>query len=526
MFQFRQQQFAALRRKKIGDGLIATYCDGPVRAAWSDQKNYIVLTDPLDQRTRFGFDEHGFIAAVASPMGRLWQMANYADGKAAILRNPAGHQLSIGYSSAGQLETLASDGKPRLRFHYNDQQRAIGATFSDGTFSSVEFTPWNAPWTVTNRLGQRDVCDYDEDRRLTALTDGNGHRTSFLYGAWSRPDQSLFPNETSESYLYNEKGFVTKIDTHETSVTLDPDGEGRPKCLSYSDGIEISYKYGDKGRTTEAKMSSAALDKPHVSKYSWNDSGQLEAELSGDSSVSYEYDKAGRLVGLIYPRGEKIEYGWDADSRLTSVRDWNGGEHRIEYAPNDRGSLLSSPNGVSTLILLNNLGYTENIAVSRQGTAFYSLSYVRDEEDRISSVQDSAFGYREFHYDAESQLLAADSQGDSPSENFAYDDAGNLVEASGKPAQYDPANQILSFGHSRYDYDRRGNLIRMDTVEGIWRFAWSARNLMIAVGVACGSPYHLCVRRLWAPHSEAARWPHGRFRLGRRADDRRENYHG
>lgn len=505
MFQFKQEQFARLRRKKIGDGLIASFGGGPMRARWNEQKNYVVATDPLENNTRFGFDEHGFIAAVASPTGRLWQMANYPDGKAAALKNPAGHQLTLGYTPDGQLQSIASDGKLRLQLHYNEQQKAVGTSFPDGTFSSIEYTPWGAPWVTTNRLGLRDVYDYDEHRRLTALTDGNGISTSFLYGVWNRPDRTVFPNQSSESYLYNEKGFVTNIATEESSVTLEPDDKGRPKSLRYSDGFKIGYKYDDLGRATAAELSIPGEEEPLASKYVWNDAGQLESEQSGEVSLLYEYDQAGRLIALIYPSGEKIGYEWDADSRLTLVRDWNGGEHSIEYAPSDRGNLLTAANGIQTLTLLNNLGHPENIAVSSQGNALFSLGYTYDGEDRVAALRDSAFGYREFQYDPEGQLLAANSQGEGPTETFSYDGAGNHTDISDKPAQHDPANQLIAFGHSRYDYDCRGNLLRMDTAEGIWRFAWSARNLMIAsespAGVLTTYDYDAFGRRIRKQHN-------------------------
>jgi RHS repeat-associated protein len=479
MFQLRQEQLAAIRRKKIGDGLIATFA-GPARAYWSDQKRYVIASDPLDNQTRFGFDDQGFIAAVASPLGRLWQIANYPDGKAAILKNPAGHELGLTYTPAGQLNTITSNGNLRLQLHYNERQKAIGATFPDGTFSSTEYTPWSAPQVLTNRLGLRDVCEYDDHRRLTALTDGNGSRTSFLYSTWSRPDSTVFPNGTSESYAYNRKGFVTKISTEESRIDLQPDDKGRPALLGYSDGDKICYKYDDQGRAVEASKVTAAVGSEQVCGFVWNASGLLESEHSGDSTITYEYDKAGRLIGMTCPSGEKIEYEWDADSRLTLVRDWIGGEHRIQYAANDRGNVLTAPNGLETLTILNNLGRPENIAVSGQGKALFSLGYAYDNEDRVASIRDSAFGYRDFRYDPEGQLLAADSQGESPSESFTYDGAGNPTNINGKTAQFDPANQILSLGHSLYDHDRRGNLVRMDTAKGLWRFTWNARNLMVS----------------------------------------------
>jgi RHS repeat-associated protein len=472
MFQFRQEQFAALRRKKIGDGLIATFADGPVRAGWSERQNYVTASDPLGNQTRFGFDENGFLAAVASPLGRLWQIGNYPNGKPAILRNPAGHQLGLTYTPAGLLDTISSNGNLCLQLHYNERQMATAAGFPDGTYSSAEYTPWGAPWVMTNRLGLRDLCEYDEHRRLTGLTDGNGNPTRFVYSRWTRPDSTLFPNGTSESYAYSDKGFVTEIATEESRVELESDDKGRPVELRYSDGATISYKYDDKGRTAEAALAD------HVCGFAWNDAGLLEQEKCGDDELLYKYDKAGRLIGLTLPGGEEIAYAWDADSRLTHVRDWNGGEHRIQYAANDRGSLLTAPNSVDTLAVLNDIGRPESITVSRQSKPLFSLGYTFDNEDRVASLRDSAFGYRDFRCDPEGQLVGVDSQGESPSETFAYDGAGNPLDLNGKAAQYDAANQLLSLGHNLYDYDGRGNLIRMDTSEGIWRFTWNDRNLM------------------------------------------------
>lgn len=478
MFQLRQEQLAAIRRKKIGDGLIATYADTTARAFWSNQKQYVISSDALGNQTRFGFDDHGFIAAVASPLGRLWQIANYPDGRVAILRNPAGHELSLTYTPAGQLNTISSNGSLRLQLHYNDYRRVVAASFPDGTFTAVDYAPWGVPSATTNRLGLRNLCEYDDNHRLTFLTDGNSNKISFLYSIWSRPDAAIFANGTSESYVYSKKGFVTRIATEETAIELQPDDKGHPVELKYSDGDQINYKYDDQNRIVEASHAKDDSESPHISRFAWNGFGFPESEQSGDTKILYEYDKAGRLITMTCPSGEKIEYEWDADSRLTLVRDWNLGEHTIQYAPNDRGNALTSPNSLNTLSVLNNLGQPENIAVSRKGNAIFSLGFVYDAEDRVVSTRDSAFGYRDFRYDPEGQLLAADSQGYSASESFSYDGASNPVTINGKTATFDPANQILSLGHSLYDYDRRGNLIRMDTATGLWRFTWNAGNLM------------------------------------------------
>jgi RHS repeat-associated protein len=473
MFQFRQEQLARIRRKKIGDGLIAAFDGTSQRASWNDRKTFVVAADPLDHRIRFGFDEKGFIGAVSSPTGRLWQIANYPDGKAAVLTNPAGHALGMTYTPAGQLATLFSNGHPRLQLFYDELHKPVAATYPDGTYSSIEYTPWSSPAVTTNRLGAREAYEYDVHRRLTSLTDGNGSRTEFRYSTWSRPDSTVYPNGSSESYAYTPNGFVRQIASEGSQVDLENDDKGRPTLLRYNDGNEISYKYDDQGRITEA------LTGDHLCKFGWNDAGQLEAEQSGDAVILYEYDKAGRLASMTYPSGENIEYQWDADSRLTQVRNWAGGEHQIKYAELDRGTVLRSPNGLDTLTALNDRGQPENISVSAQENVLFSLTYQHDSEDRIASIRDSAFGYRDYRYDAEGQLLAVESQDDELKESFSYDGAGNPVSISGRPASFDAANQMLSLGHSGFTYDSRGNLVSMDTAEGAWRFIYNARNFMV-----------------------------------------------
>lgn len=473
MFQFKQEQLASIRRKQLGDALIKSFAGAPIRAQWNPGEDCVVATDPLEHSTSFEFDAQGFIGIVTSPTGRQWQIVNRADGNPSTLRNPAGHSFGMTYSSAGQLDTISSNGRARLRMLYNERLIQTGASFPDGTHSAIDLTSWNAPALTTDRLGVRELFEYDDHRRLIAFTDGKGARTQFCYGRWNRPDVAVDPNGTVESYAYNDKGSVRQIATDTSCIDLDCNDKGRPVRIKFSDGTAAYYQYDSSGRATEAAIGD------HLCKAVWNDEGGLVEEHNGDAVLLYEYDKAGRLTGMTYPSGEKIEYQWDADSRLVEVLDWNGGKHAVHYAEHDRGFSLRGPNGVDTHTQLTDLGSAENIVVARESKAILSLGYAYDDENRVSSLRDSAVGDRSFCYDAEGQLLSARSQNDALNESFQYDAAGNPVLLSGKPARFDAANQMLSHGHSRFAYDGRGNLVAMDSAEGIWRFAYNDRNYIV-----------------------------------------------
>jgi RHS repeat-associated protein len=473
MFQFKSEQIALIRRKQIGDALIATFAGSPVCAHWNGTNDCVFATDPLGHSTEFGFDAQGFIGTVTSPTGRQWRIETTSDGKPKLLKNPADHALGFAYSPDGQLDSISSSGRASLQLLYNERKMQAGVAFPDGTSSLIGFTPWNSPAVTTNRLGNREAYEYDKDRRLTAFTDGNGSRTQFRYSRWSRPDATIFPNGAVESYAYNDRGSVSQIASDSSSVNLVCNDKGRPLQMKFSDGTEVSFKYNGKGSPTEATIGDYAC------KAIWNDEGRLVEEHNGDAVVLYEYDKAGRLTGMTYPTGEKIEYQWDADSRLVQVSDWNGGKHSIRYAEHDRGFTQSSPNGLATHTALNDLGLPESIAVVRHANAVFSLGYGYDRENRVAALRDSVFGDRTFRYDAEGQLLAASSQSSAQSESFQYDAAGNPVRFSGQAAGFDAANQMLSHGPSRFAYDGRGNLVAMETADGTRRFAYNARNQMV-----------------------------------------------
>jgi len=474
MFQLRPEQVASIRRKKLGDALIATFASGPVRACWNNEGDCVVATDPLGHSTRFGFDAQGFIGIVSSPLGRIWQIESMADGKPAAFRNPAGHTLSFSYTPTGQLDRIFSNGRPRIQLLYDERRMNVGASFPDGSYSTIQYTLWNSPGVATRRIGAREIFEYDHHRRLTALVDGNGSRTEFCYGRWTGPDARIDPNGAVETYTYSDKGALCQIATATSSVDVECDDKGRPLVMKFGDGTEVSCQYDEAGHATESKIGEYSC------KTAPDDAGRLAMEQNGEDVLEYSYDKAGRLASMTYPTGEKIEYEWDADSRLTLVRDWDGGEHVLDYIEHDRGFNLRAPNGLTTFVTLNVLGFAEGIAVASDANSLLTLAYTYDQEDRVAIQRDNAFGDRSFRYDVEGQLLTTTFQNHAMNESFEYDAAGNPLHLSGKTTRFDAANQMLSYGHGRMAYDDRGNLVAMETEKGILQFKYDGRKLLIS----------------------------------------------
>ena len=61
---------------------------------------------------------------------------------------------------------------------------------------------------------------------------------------------------------------------------------------------------------------------------SWTDHHEL--------LVLYRYDKAGTITNINYPGNLNVIYGWDAEGRLASVKDWSGRTWTFSYGGANR----------------------------------------------------------------------------------------------------------------------------------------------------------------------------------------------
>ncbi len=477
MFQIRGEQFVALRRKKIGDALIERVSPFVKAAAWDTAGETILLEDALGPRGHIGFDTLGYLASYTSPLGRTWQLANLPDGKPLHIASPSGHVVSMAYNEDGLLASFATSTQAQTNLFY-DRRRWTGSTHADGTYERLEYTFWDGLERLTDRLGTAVTCTHDEHQRLTALTDGNGSKTQFLYGKWSRPDAVIYPNGSGESYTYDAEGRLAGVAQGDVTVAVETNAAGRPLKLTYSDGTVLQYAYDDLGMVTAATLGE------EKAAFTYNEWGQVVEETSGGLTHTFAYDAAHRLVATnIF--GRAVQFRWDADSRLVGFTDWNGSEHTLEHLPGDRGYVTSAPAlhgmpGVRSFTQLDLGGRLASLNVTAAGESRFSLSCSYDAEGRLSTSTDNTFGRRAFTYDAAGKLLYGDASTPERREAFGHDRAGNLLVRNGQRFAYDAANQLLQCGDERMSWDDRGNLIARSGPQGTWRFRYNARNHLIA----------------------------------------------
>ncbi|HEY0015357.1 MAG TPA: RHS repeat-associated core domain-containing protein [Longimicrobium sp.] len=476
MLQIDARQAGKLRKHAAGEWLRRSFSGSPQSASVDPGTGDVLVSDPAGHATRFAFDPHGFIGAIRSPLGRTWQFDNDAEGKLLRLKLPSGSQVQNDYDATGQLSRVSRDSVPQYDLSYDASGQLRQVSFPDSTSVQFDYSATGQLIASKNRLGHLERYDRDEDGVLVSLQDANGNRTTFEYGELDRPERAVFADGTSEAYEYDENGYVCRIAAAEgVSLQITNDANGHPVSVSDGNGEYSEFEYDSEGRIKRATSPELTIC------YEYDGAGRVLREVQGEHAIEYSYDPAGTLIGIRYPDGDWVQFGYDPDMRLAHLRDWSGQSHPITYAKEDgRGYQIRLANGLITSVRQASTGFPTSISVLRAGRIrreVMSFTYVYDSEDRIRRFSDSDLGTRDYEYDAAGRLLEVKAGGNPElNEKFTYDAAGNRTYHNGRRSAYDNVNRLIRNGVTPVTYDGRGNLLTRDG----WHFTYDSRNRLVA----------------------------------------------
>ena len=503
MLRIRPEQFNGLRKQTMGDALLKSFTDSGMDASVGPATDDIFVRDAGGNTTAVHRDGFGFVGGVTSPLGRRHRFRNDKDGKPLELTNPAGHRTRFDYDKQGHLRRVHSGAQLRATYDYNEAGRVHRISYAGGTTADLGYSASGDVSLIRDRLGRTETYTYDSDGDLEAVTDPNGHTTRFWYWGWSLPSQIEYPDGSCDRFAFGPDGSIGEIASGaEVVARIERDAEGRITRISYRDGRTVSYAYDDRGRVVEAANDEITIT------YEYDDDDRVVCEDQGGVVVRYDYDEMGSLAGVTYPTGERVSSTRDPDSRLASVSDWEGGVYGFSYHRGDRGYDVECPNGTLTTVRCSPVGLPMSVSVRRQASdvGMFSLRAEYDTEDRVKSLVDSDHGGRTFEYDAESQLLAVESDGGRLSEAFTYDAAGNRTLADGRRATYNALDQLTRQGNTEYGYDARGNMVSISGPDGEWRLSYNAQDLLARAegpsDVVVDFGYDAFGRRAWKRSGE------------------------
>ncbi|TVQ96881.1 MAG: hypothetical protein EA399_14890, partial [Desulfovibrionales bacterium] len=431
------------------------------------------VTDALNNRTEFAYDEKGNLRNKIYPDGRRESWTFDAQGSPVSWTSRQGTVLDYGYDAAGRITSKAyADGSSAVyryddrgnlleaenergatSFTYNEDDYLIKVAYPGEQWLEFTYDAVGRRTSSTDQLGHRVEYQYDAAGRLQRLSDASGDIVTYAYDELGRMARATMGNGVYAASTYDPVGRLLSLTNHT------PDDQ----ILS-----RFSYSYDRRGRRTTMQTHYG------IWTYGYDDAGQLiQAVLQStdpeipDQDLRYEYDALGNRVQTVI-NGTAQPYVANTLNQYIQV-----GDRTLTYDLNGNLIREEGPDG--------------------------STEYAYNQENRLTSVTRGGVVW-EYAYDALGHRVAMDENGVVT--HFvldpvglgnvvgAYDNTGNLT------ARYTHGFGLISrtaAGSSDYyTYDPMGNTSELTGPAGILRNAYAYRPFgeTLLARQAVDNPFH------------------------------------
>lgn len=474
-------------------------------SAYDAKGNLTETTDATGATTRFEYDAKGNMTKIINPLGQATTYSYDTSGNLASVTDATGAQTTFTYDASGNMITLTDATGAVTRFEYNAKNQPvktvdpngnatsyaydlagnkISETDANGNTTTFEYNFLRQLVKTTDALGNVTAYTYASSGcascgggtdKLTALTDANGHFTTYQYDTLGRLLKETDPLEAVTSYRYDTKGnLLAKTDANGATISYSYDELGRLLKKSYPDGTEEIFSYDAKGNI----LTAANKNISYTFTYDANNR-MVSVTDSNNRTLRYDYDLSGNKTALTLPDGQSVAYRYDTANRLAEIVGPEG-SFGFNYDTLGRRTKLTYPNGAIASYSYDSASRLTKLELKNsKGRLIDSFSYSHDKVgNRLTKTEPK--GTTTYNYDTIYRLLGATPQKpghQSDRENYGYDPVGNrLVGPNTRHTyQYNPGNQLVVAsaeqcrapkGGTRNSYDKNGNLVLKEERNG------------------------------------------------------------
>jgi RHS repeat-associated protein len=436
--------------------------------------------NPSQYTTTIKPDPFGRPLQITDPNGHTTTLAYDADGNRISLTDPDGHQTQYAYSATGQLSNITRADGSTLTYTYD----------SDGNQTSN-----------TDGLGHTTTYAYDARNELISQTDPLRRTTGYTYDLLGNRLTQTDANQKTTRYAYDAANQLTNITYNDPStpdVSYSYDGAGRR--ISMTDGTGTStYGYDSLGRLTSASTPGPIARLAPSVAYS---AGQNLDTILGDSEiVNYGYDLADRVTTITYPRvisdcgtvttggsgvsapvcaifgSTSVTQNYDSAGRMATITDFNGGHTTYSYDPDGNPTLITYPNSTQAAQTYDPADQLRRTTATGPTGAILDLPYQRDPNGQITtdtatsvtSAVPESYTYNKLNQLTSATIPAAGTTAAPQSYNYDQGDRITTTAQLGIPLSlnYDNANQLTSLTNpasptttATFTYDNNGNRVQ------------------------------------------------------------------
>jgi RHS repeat-associated protein len=346
-----------------------------------------------------------------------------------------------------------------------------------GILPLVLVRSYRSSWRTGRWFGQSWMSSFDQrlmvtaDRIIGAFADGRVLTWAYPNGSEGSP---MLP-VTGDAWplVRNPDGSYTVADPqrglrwrfeHRAGYETAGDGRGELPLVSVSDriGHEIVFSYGPDGQPASVTHSGGyhvrvTVTDRHVT-------GLALGGRDGSADVplmSYEFDAAGNLAGVIDSSGPPLRFSYDDATLLTSWTDRNGHSYRYVYDAQRRCIRGEGPGGALSAAFSYEPGVTRWTDATGAVTTYHMTDAAL-----VAATTDPLGNTTRWEHDERGRVtVLIDPLGRVT--RYTFDDGGNLVaitrpDGSQVTTQYDKQCQPVLVTQPdgnvwRLEYDSRGN---------------------------------------------------------------------
>ncbi len=416
---------------------------------FDDLGRLIQTKNTLGFTTGYAYDDAGRIYQFTDTYGKTTMTIFDASGQMTSVNDPLGHSTGYEYDSAGRVWKV-KDALNRvvLTYGYN----------SDGTIHTETRPTATGDYIVTYNT-------YDALKRPVNISDNINHSSSVTYDAYGNPLTRTDGLGIVTKYEYSDLGLLSAViqnykanpgsgdDPNATNVRTEYtyDAVGNLTKIKDANGHETSYTYDVLNRLWKITDPLGKL-----TEYGYDALGnRTSLQDAKNNTTIFGYNLAGRLQTIDYPSGmSDVSYGYDALGRLTGMDDGLG--HTVWVYDNlDRITSITDPFNKSV-----GYGYDDD---SKRSSITYpspvnkTITYQYNSLDQLTNVLDGSTHLADYGYDISGQLTGV-TLANGTTSAMEYDFSGQLTSLTHQMG-------ISQYASYTYQYDAAGQ--RKQVIEAL-----------------------------------------------------------